>query len=314
MPNAAPLPPLAIIAGPTASGKSALALALAERTGGIIVNADSAQVYRDLSIVSARPTGEDEARAEHRLYGYRDGAQPCSAADWAADARATIAEIHYALRLPILVGGTGLYIRTLLHGIAPVPPIDEDVRAKVRGAAVEANAHALADEDPEAAARLNRGDAQRIARALEVIRSTGRSILSWQAERSGGVGDTVTVAACVLLPPRAWLNERCGGRFARMMNADGVAEIARLLARDLDASLPVMRAIGVRDIAGFVRGQLTREQAIASGQLATRRYAKHQYTWFRNQSAHGWPRVEEALASEAQVAALAVRVAEAVTL
>src|SRR4051812_5161519 len=148
------LPPLALIAGPTASGKSTLAVALAERTGGVIVNADSAQVYRDLRLVSARPTPEEEARAAHRLYGTRDGAEPCSAADWAADARAVIAETHATGRLPILVGGTGLYIRTLLDGIAPVPEINPDIRAKVRALPV-AEAHAaLSAEDPEAAARL----------------------------------------------------------------------------------------------------------------------------------------------------------------
>ncbi|HEY1145092.1 MAG TPA: tRNA (adenosine(37)-N6)-dimethylallyltransferase MiaA, partial [Allosphingosinicella sp.] len=172
-------PRLALIAGPTASGKSALALALAERTGGVVVKADSAQVYRDLRIVSARPTPEDEARAPHRLYGYRDGAEPCSAADWAADAKAAIREIQAAGRLPILTGGTGLYIRTLLDGIAPIPPIDPAIRAEVRALTAAEGHAALVREDPHAAARIRPSDTSRIARALEVVRSTGRPLAGW---------------------------------------------------------------------------------------------------------------------------------------
>ena len=182
-------PPLALIAGPTASGKSALALALAERADGVVINADSAQVYRDLRIVSARPGAAEEARAPHRLYGNRDGADACSAADWAADARAAIAEAHDAGRLPILVGGTGLYIRTLIDGIAPVPEIDPAVRAAVRALpAGEAHA-ALAREDPEAAARIRPGghDPRPRARSKWCARPDGRSS-DWQAEKAGGIG------------------------------------------------------------------------------------------------------------------------------
>ncbi|MEO7634245.1 MAG: isopentenyl transferase family protein, partial [Sphingomicrobium sp.] len=174
MPIAASFPPLAFIAGPTASGKSAVALALAEHCGGVIVNADSAQVYRDLPVLSAAPTTAERARAEHRLYGVRDGALPCSAAEWAALARAAIADIHASQRLPILVGGTGLYLRTLLDGIAPVPPIDRQVRAAVRARDVEHNRAELERRDPAAAARLGPADKVRIARALEVVLSSGR--------------------------------------------------------------------------------------------------------------------------------------------
>ena len=289
------LPPLALIAGPTASGKSALALALAERTGGIVVNADSAQVYRDLRIVSARPSAAEEQRAPHEHYGYRDGAQPCSAADWAADARATIADTHAAGRLPILVGGTGLYIRTLLDGIAPVPPIDPDIRAEVRALAVAEAYGALASEDPVAAARLKPADTTRVARALEVVRSTGRALGQWQAEKAGGVGATVALAPLLLLPPRDWLYERCDRRFESMLGDEGLAEVRHLLGRGLDPALPVMRAIGVPEIAGLLEGRLSRDEALAAGRIATRRYAKRQYTWFSRQPPPDWPRFTEPL-------------------
>ncbi len=287
--------PLALIAGPTASGKSALALALAERSGGVVINADSAQVYRDLRVVTARPSAEDEARAPHRLYGYRDGAEPCSAADWAADAKAVVAEAHAAGLLPILVGGTGLYIRTLLDGIAPVPAIDPAIRAGVRALPV-AEAHgALAGEDPEAAARLRPTDTSRVARALEVVRSTGRPLSAWQAEKVGGIGGSVALRPLILLPPRRWLHERCDRRFEAMLGEDGLEEVRALLTRGLDPALPVMRAIGVPEIAGLLRGELSRDQALAAGRTATRQYAKRQYTWFSRQPPAEWPRLTEPL-------------------
>lgn len=288
-------PPLALIAGPTASGKSALALALAERVGGAVINADSAQVYRDLRLVTARPSPQEEARAPHLLYGHRDGAEPCSAADWAGDAKAAIAQAREAGRLPILAGGTGLYLRTLLDGIAPVPDIDPAVRSAVRALPPEEARDALAREDPAAAARLHPGDAARTARALEVVRSTGRTLAQWQQERRGGIGGEVTLRPLILLPPRDWLYERCDRRFEEMMSDEGIAEVSSLLARGLPASLPVMRAIGVREIAGFARGELSREQALAAGRTATRQYAKRQYTWFRRQPPPGWPRFEAPL-------------------
>jgi len=284
------LPPLALIAGPTASGKSALALALAEQAGSVIINADSAQVYRDLRILSARPTPEEEARTPHRLYGTRDGARACSAADWAQDAKAAIAEAHTASILPILVGGTGLYLRTLLDGIAPVPEIDPAIRAEVRAMDVATAFAALAKEDQQAAARLRPSDTNRIARALEVVRSTRLPLHKWQDERRGGIGAQVALRPLVLLPPRDWLTARCDRRFERMMSAEGMIEVEALLARNLPPSLPVMRAIGVCEVAGCLRGDLTREEALAAGQLATRRYAKRQYTWFRNQPPGDWMR------------------------
>jgi tRNA dimethylallyltransferase len=288
-------PPLALIAGPTASGKSALALALADRTGGVIVNADSAQVYRDLPILSAAPSKEEHKRAEHRLYGYLDGALACSAADWAARAKAEIADIHAGGRLPILVGGTGMYIRTLLDGIAPVPAIDQAVRQEVRAAPVADNRRRLEKLDPEAAARLNIGDTTRIARALEVVLSTGRSLAEWQQRREGGIGEQVVLRPIVLLPPRDWLYQRCDERFATMIEQGAIQEVKALLGRKLDPDLPVMRAIGVAEIAAHLAGGLTLDDAIAAGQQATRRYAKRQYTWLAHQPPAEWPRYSEPL-------------------
>jgi tRNA dimethylallyltransferase len=265
-------------------------MSLAKRTGGVIVNADSAQLYCDLPVLSAAPSAEECARVGHRLYGIRDGDLPCSAADWAALARGEIDDLHVKGRLPILVGGTGLYLRTLLDGIAPVPPIDPAVRDAVRAAPVEDNRARLAESDPEAAARLKPGDTARIARALEVILSTGRTLADWQRHREGGIGGRIELRPLVLLPPRDWLYQRCDERFAQMFDGGAIAEVESLLARKLNPNLPVMRAIGVREIAAFLRGDSSREEAIAAGQQATRRYAKRQYTWFAHQPPPEWPR------------------------
>jgi tRNA dimethylallyltransferase len=292
------LPRVALIAGPTASGKSGLALRLAERADGVVINADSAQVYRDLRLVSARPDAVDEARAPHRLYGYRDGATACSAADWAEDARREIGIAHQAGWLPILAGGTGLYLRTLIDGIAPVPDIDPAIRAEVRALPV-AQAHAaLGREDREAAERLRPSDTTRVGRALEVIRSTGRSLASWQTERAGGIGAQVALVPLVLLPPRDWLHARCDARFEAIFSEAGMAEVRALLERGLGPELPVMRAIGVPEIAAFLRGELGREPALEAGRLATRQYAKRQYTWFRRQPPASWPRFDGVLDDE----------------
>ncbi len=283
-------PPLALIAGPTASGKSALALTLAERTGGIVINCDASQVYADLRLLSARPSAEEEARAPHRLFGYLDGAEACSAARWAEDAKREIAAAHEAGRLPILVGGTGLYIRTLLDGIAPVPEIDAGIREAVRALPVADAYAALIDEDPASAQALAPADTTRIARALEVVRSTGRSIRDWRAHKEGGIGERITVAPMVLLPPRDWLITRCDQRFETMLEEGAVAEVEALIARDLASDLPVMRAIGVPEIRDWLAGLLSREEMVNRAQIATRQYAKRQYTWFANQPPADWPR------------------------
>jgi tRNA dimethylallyltransferase len=290
-------PPLALIAGPTASGKSDCAVMLArelERRGrrAVIVNADSSQVYADLRVLSARPSPEEMGGIEHRLFGDWDGAQGCSAADWADAAKATIAAIHQAGAVPILVGGTGLYIRTLLEGIAPIPPIAPEIRATVRALPVDQAYAALRSEDPERAARLAPADTTRIARALEVVRSSGQTIAQWQAQTTGGIGRDVSLAPLILLPERQALYQRCDLRFGRMIERGALDEVETLLRRNLDPSLPVMRAIGVCELAGVLRGEWPIDEAITRGSQATRNYAKRQFTWLRHQPPSEWPRLE----------------------
>jgi tRNA dimethylallyltransferase len=301
-----PKPPVALIAGPTASGKSALAMAYAERNNGVIVNADSAQLYRDIPILSAAPSPEDLKRVEHRLYGVLDGARPCSASDWALMARGEIDDIHGLGRLPVLVGGTGLYIRTLLNGIAPIPAIDPDIREEIRSKLVADNFSQLVKLDPHAARRLNPGDTTRIARALEVVRSTGKPLAEWQEHREGGISDEIDLRPIILLPPRDWLYRRCDARFETMIEDGAPGEVSALLSRNLSPDLPVMRAIGVREVADYVRGSTSRDEAIAAGRQATRRYAKRQYTWFSHQPPSDWPRFPETLANAAVASALAL--------
>ena len=288
---------MALIAGPTASGKSDLAVELAlaleaRARQGVVINADSAQVYRDLRVLSARPARDEMRGVEHRLFGAWDGGDPCSAADWAAAAKREIENAHLAEAVPILVGGTGLYLRTLLDGIAPVPPIDPAVREAVRALPTPEAWAALQAEDPERAAQLNPADSTRIARALEVVRSTGRPLAHWQAERVGGIAEGIALFPLVLLPEREALYARSDLRFERMLEGGAVEEVEALLARRLPQLSPVMRAIGVPEIAGWLRGEWTREEALARGRQATRNYAKRQYTWFRRQPPEDWPRIE----------------------
>ncbi len=259
-----------------------------------LINMDASQVYRDLRVLSARPSEAEEAAAPHQLFGYLDGTESCSAARWAADAKAAIAESAAAGRLPILVGGTGLYLRTLLDGIAPVPEIDPQIRADIRALAVRDAYAALSREDPAAAARLSPNDTTRVARALEVVRSTGRPLADWQKDKLGGIGDQIDLMPMILLPPRDWLYARCDARFVQMMDA-GLDEVAALLARGLDPDLPVMRAIGVPELADHLAGRLSRDAALAAAQMATRNYAKRQFTWFRNQPPPEWRRIEDEL-------------------
>ncbi|TCM21959.1 tRNA dimethylallyltransferase [Novosphingobium sp. PhB165] len=289
-------PPLALIAGPTASGKSDCAVALAQELErrsrrAVVVNADSSQVYADLAVLSARPLPEEMGGIEHRLFGAWDGATSCSAADWARTARETISAIHAEGAVPILVGGTGLYIRTLLDGIAPVPQIDPAVREAVRALPVSEAYAALQAEDPERAARLAPADSARIARALEVVRSTGKPIAHWQTMTSGGIGHAVSLFPAVLLPERQALYRRCDLRFDRMIERGALGEVEALLARKLDPDLPVMRAIGVPELAGVVRGDWGLAEAAARGAQATRNYAKRQFTWLRHQPPQDWTRI-----------------------
>lgn len=295
-PSARPL--VGLIAGPTASGKSDIAMGLAralESAGrrAVIVNADSAQLYADLPVLSAAPSEAEQAEIPHRLYGAWDGAHSCSAADWAARARGEIAAAHGAGAVPILVGGTGLYLRTLLHGIAPVPDIAPDVREAVRAMPVEAAYLELTRLDPERAAALHAHDTTRVHRALEVVRSTGYPLAHWQQRLEGGIGDGIRLAPLVLLPDRDWLYERCDRRFGLMVQQGALEEVEALMARALDPALPVMRAIGVSSLAAHLRRQTTLAEAIADGAQATRQYAKRQYTWFRHQPPAHWPRAED---------------------
>ena len=277
------LPRLALIAGPTASGKTALALDHAAREPVTIINADASQVYRDLRILSARPSPEEERRAPHRLFGHRDGVEAYSAAAWATEAGQAVAEAWREGRLPLLVGGSGLYLRTLLDGIAPVPPIDPGVRAAVRALAA-ADAHrALAAEDPPLAQRLHPNDTTRVQRALEVVRSTGRSMQAWQRGQAGGLRGRVTLEVTVTNPAVELLYKECDRRCAEMVAAGAVDEVAALLERRLDPTLPVMRAIGVRELAGHLAGEWSLDHAVRAMQQATRNYAKRQRTWFKNQ-------------------------------
>lgn len=258
-----------------------------------MINADSAQVYADLRLLSARPSEADEARVPHRLFGHIGAREVYSAARWANEATAEIDAAQAEGRLSVLVGGTGLYLRTLLDGIAPVPEIDPAVRSAVRALPVE-EAHAqLQQLDPDAAARLAAADTTRVARALEVVRSTGRTLAHWQAVRIGGIGSRIDLMPLILLPDRDWLIARCDARLAAMFDAGVDAEVAALLAQPgVPDNAPVLRAIGVRQVAGWLDGTHDRATALAAAQLATRRYAKRQYTWFRNQPPAHWPRTD----------------------
>lgn len=288
-----PKPKLGLIAGPTASGKTALALHLAKSRNIVIINADSAQVYADLPVLSAQPTAEEQASVPHRLFGYLDGRTACSAARWAADAKVAVAEAHAAEAIPILVGGTGLYLRTLLDGIAPIPEVDPDLRAQIRALNVGDAYAALLAKDPHMAAMLAPADGSRITRALEVMESTGRSIADWRKDKVGGIADQVALFPLVLLPPRDWLYARCNARFDAMMSGGAVDEVEALLTRDLPGDAPVMRAIGVPEISAMLSGEISRDAAVTLGKTATRQYAKRQFTWFRNQAPVGWPRWEQ---------------------
>jgi len=289
---------VALIVGPTASGKSALALELAKRQDSIIINADSAQVYKDLQVLSARPSEDEMENVPHALYGYIDGAEACSAARWADDAKQAIAEAHNADKYPILVGGTGLYVQTLLEGISPIPKIDPEIRNEIRQLEVLEGYEALSAEDPVAAKRLNPNDQNRIQRALEVVRSTGKPLGHWHENKTGGIGDKINLSAVVLLPPREWIYRRCDRRFALMLDRGAIDEVRALITQNLADDRPVMRAIGVPEIKAMLQGEIDRDAAVEQAQMATRRYAKRQYTWFRNQSPPSWRQFTEEINNE----------------
>ena len=296
-----------LIAGPTASGKSALALRLARETGGEIVNADALQLYRDLRVLSARPSPEEAASAPHHLFGVADAADGWSVGRWLTAASAALAEIAARGRPAIVVGGTGLYFRALTEGLADIPPIPRaarDAAEQAYDSEGEAAARAaLARLDLVAEARISPGDRQRLTRALAVAEATGRPLSAWQAETKPAIAADAW-RAVVLEPPREALYARIDARLTAMAEAGAVEEAAALIHRDLDPRLPAMKAVGLRELAACATGEATLEDAIAAAQQATRRYAKRQLTWFRNQTPD-WPRIE-AVEPDAQWAELLV--------
>lgn len=278
--------PALVIAGPTASGKSRLALDLAVARRGTVINADSMQVYRELRVLTARPGDAETARAPHRLYGILSAAEPCSAARWRTLALAAIEEAQGEGRLPILVGGTGLYLKALFDGLAEIPPIPQAVRDRARARHRELSGEAfrseLARRDPESAARLAAGDTQRLVRAWEVVEATGRALPDWR--RAGGAGAGVHAYRTILvMPPREALYAACDARFDAMMAVGALDEVRALLALGLDPALPAMKSLGVRELARHLAGEWTLEQAGEKTRQATRNYAKRQTTWFRHQ-------------------------------
>jgi len=292
-----------LLAGPTAGGKSALSLRLAaelatDDTPVWIINSDSMQVYADLDIISARPLAADLAQVPHKLYGYVDGARAHNVADWVEDAFIQCREIWAEGGIAIIVGGTGMYFKALTVGLAEVPEIDPDIRAAVRAHLHADGAPAvhqsLAALDPDMAQRLHANDSQRLARALEVVKSTGKSLLHFQQNTQPGPLAASEQAGCVqhlvVDLPRDVLYGRCDLRFQLMLEQGGLSEIEALAARDLDPSLPVMRALGVPPLLAHLAGEIDYDAAVAQSQQETRRFAKRQLTWFRNQFAH-WQRI-----------------------
>lgn len=284
-----------LITGPTASGKSALALDLARRHGGVVINADSMQVYDTLSVLTARPSRQDEAAAPHRLYGHVPAGRSYSTGEWLRDVEPLLAALKAEGRLPVFVGGTGLYFKALTGGLSDMPEIAQDIRCRVRLRLKQEGAEALHGElsqlDPETAAALRSADGQRIVRALEVLEATGRSIRDFQGRAGPMIVDPARAAKFVVLPERAVLHERINRRFSLMLDQGAVEEVKALLALKLPEDLPVMKAIGVREIAAMLAGTMSRAEVEERGAALTRQYAKRQMTWFRNQMDESWRRI-----------------------
>ena len=281
-----------LIAGPTASGKSALALDVAERLGGIVINADSMQVYRDLRILTARPNAADEARVPHRLFGHVDAAENYSVGRWLRDVAPVLEEAARCAALPIVVGGTGRYLKALTGGLAAIPPIPSTTREALRARLARQGAgvlHAeLTQRDPEAAARLSPGDGVRIVRALEVIEATGQALSVWHRAGMPALVDAQKVLKVVLSLEREKLHQRIDGRFDAMMAHGALEEVQALYARGLDPLMPAMKAHGVPRLIAALEGQIPLPEAVDAAKRDTRRYTKRQLTWFRNQLPD-WP-------------------------
>ena len=290
-----------LIAGPTASGKSALALRLATALGGVVINTDSMQVYRDLSVLTARPTREDETTVPHLLFGHVDGAVNYSTGMWLVDASRALEESKRQKLLPVFVGGTGLYFKALTQGLSAIPEVPEEVRAEVRARAKNvpvADLHAeLMRHDPDTAARLRPSDPQRILRAFEVLAATGKGLASFQASRSAPLLDMKRVFAVFLSPEREVLKARIDARFEAMLRAGALQEVAALRERRLDPTLPVMRAHGVPDLIAYLDGDISLLRAAERAKRDTRSYARRQWTFARHQlAAFRWAAPEEAQA------------------
>ena len=284
-----------LITGPTASGKSALALNWAAETGGVVINADSMQVYDTLRVLSARPSEEEMAGVPHLLYGHVPAATAYSTGAWLRDVTPILERLRAEGRLPIIIGGTGLYFKALTGGLSEMPVIPQDIRSRLRQRLVEEGPEALHRElsrvDPVTAARLQSSDGQRILRALEIFETTGEPLSRFQAKAGPALIDPGRAKKIVVLPDRAVLADRINRRFAGMFEDGAVGEVEALLAQNLSPELPVMRAIGVPEIAAYLSGELSQAEAVARASAATRQYAKRQMTWFRNQMDENWERL-----------------------
>jgi len=287
-----------LITGPTASGKSALAIEAAKSVDGVVINADSMQVYDTLRVLTARPSTNDMDGVPHHLYGHVRAGENYSTGAWLRDVETCLCELKQAGRKPVFVGGTGLYFKALTQGLALMPDIPEDLRAYWRNRLIEEgpeNLHReLAEKDKEVAARLDPADGQRIVRAIEVIEASGRSIADFQAETPPPLIPADSAQKIVVLPERPVLHDRINKRFEGMLEAGAIAEVEALLALNADPASPIMRAIGVPEIAAFTRGEMSRDAVITRGSAATRQYAKRQMTWFRNQMGPEWRRYDPA--------------------
>ncbi|MDK1378353.1 MULTISPECIES: tRNA (adenosine(37)-N6)-dimethylallyltransferase MiaA [unclassified Sinorhizobium] len=285
-----------LITGPTASGKSALAVELARRHGGVVINADSMQVYDTLKILTARPDEAEMGGIEHFLYGHVPAGAAYSTGAWLREAEVLVARLREEGRLPVFVGGTGLYFKALTGGLSDMPEIPAAIRETLRARLKEQGAEALhaelAARDPQTATQLRPGDGQRIVRALEVIEATGKPIHLFQQSRGPMIVDPDRAQKIVVLPDRAVLHSRIDRRFETMLERGAVDEVRALLALDLSPDMPVMKAIGVQQIAAMLRGEIGEAEVIATGAAATRQYAKRQMTWFRNQLDDSWQRIE----------------------
>ncbi len=285
--DSSPDGPVIVIAGPTASGKSNAALAVAEEFGGAVVNADSMQVYRDLNVLTARPGFPATARVPHLLYGFLPADRACSVGLWLELAVRAIAEVRAMGRLPVLVGGTGLYLKALMEGLSVIPEIPASVRDAARALHAELGGEAfrdrLAELDAEAAARLPAGDTQRLIRAYEVALGTGRTLRDWQQEGAANAPVTGPFASIALVPPRAHLYAAIDARFGRMVEGGGLEEVRHLLSLGVDPGLPAMKAVGVRELTSYLKGESELETAVDAAMRATRHYAKRQFTWLRHQ-------------------------------